>query len=93
MSSLRKLELRRWSKAIYWGVIFGMLAQSACAPIETPIVEKTEQSQATATLVPDEITINNLSCDLPKEIDRTSEHKESDFDFKAFGSDGMNRFW
>jgi len=33
------------------------------------------------------------SCDLPKEIDRAGENKESDFDLKAFGSDRMNRFW
>ena len=30
---------------------------------------------------------------LPKEVDATSEHKQSDFDFKTFGSDGMERFW
>jgi len=35
----------------------------------------------------------NPSCDLPKEIDGTSEDEESDFEFKPFGSDGMNGFW
>jgi SAM-dependent methyltransferase len=34
----------------------------------------------------------NPSCDLPKEIDGTSEYKECDLDFKTFGSDGMNGF-
>ncbi len=35
----------------------------------------------------------NPSCHLPKEVDATSKHKESDLDLKAFGSDGVNRFW
>jgi len=35
----------------------------------------------------------NPSCDLPKEIDGTSEDEESDFEFKPLGSDGMNGFW
>ncbi len=35
----------------------------------------------------------NPSCDLPKEIDRACEYKESNVDLKAFGSHGMNRFW
>ena len=37
------------------------------------------------------IFIDNSSWDLPKEIDRGSKNKESDFEFKAFGSHGMNR--
>jgi len=39
------------------------------------------------------IIINNPSCYLPKEIDAASEHEKCNFDFKPFGSDGMNRFW
>ena len=37
--------------------------------------------------------VYNASCDLPKEVEGASEHEESDFEFKAFGSDGMNGFW
>jgi len=37
--------------------------------------------------------IVNLSCYLPKEVDAASENKKSNFDFKTFGSYGMNRFW
>ncbi|MBI5943655.1 MAG: NAD(P)H-binding protein [Chloroflexi bacterium] len=36
--------------------------------------------------------VSNPSCYLPKEVDATSEHKKRNFDFKTFGSDGMNRF-
>lgn len=32
----------------------------------------------------------NLSCYLPKEVDRASEDEQSDLDFKTFGSDRMN---
>jgi len=39
------------------------------------------------------ILLVNPSCDLPKEVDATSKNKQSDFDFKTFGSDGMDRFW
>ena len=35
----------------------------------------------------------NPSCYLPKEVEAASEYKKCDFDFKTFGSDGMNRFW
>jgi ubiquinone/menaquinone biosynthesis C-methylase UbiE len=34
----------------------------------------------------------NLSCDLPKEVDGTSQNKESDLEFKTFGGDSMNGF-
>jgi hypothetical protein len=30
---------------------------------------------------------------LPKEVDAASQDKQSNFEFKAFGRDGMNRFW
>jgi hypothetical protein len=30
---------------------------------------------------------------LPKEVDRASEDEKRDFEFKAFGGDGMNGFW
>jgi hypothetical protein len=39
-----------------------------------------------------EYNIYNLSCDLPKEVDGTSENKESDLEFKTFGGDRMNGF-
>jgi len=39
-----------------------------------------------------EQAIINPSCDLPKEIDGTSENKERDLDFKTFGRDCMNGF-
>jgi hypothetical protein len=35
----------------------------------------------------------NPSCDLPKEVDGASQHKQSDLEFKALGSDSMNGFW
>jgi hypothetical protein len=35
----------------------------------------------------------NPSCDLPKEVDGTSDDKESNFEFKTSGSDRMNGFW
>ena len=35
-------------------------------------------------------SIINLSCHLPKEVNARSENKKSDFDFKSFGSNGMN---
>ena len=38
-------------------------------------------------------TYFNPSCDLPKEVEATSEHKESNLDLESFGSDSMNRFW
>jgi len=37
--------------------------------------------------------INNPSCDIPKEVDGTSEHEECEFEFKAFGNKRMNGFW
>ena len=30
---------------------------------------------------------------LPKEIETGSQDKQTDFEFKAFGCDRMNRFW
>jgi hypothetical protein len=32
----------------------------------------------------------NPSCYLPKEVDAASEYKKRNFDFKTFGSDGMD---
>jgi len=40
-----------------------------------------------------EHTLINPSCELPKEVEGASEHEECDFEFKAFGCDGMNGFW
>jgi len=40
-----------------------------------------------------EFSVINPSCYLPKEVEAASEYKKCDFDFKTFGSDGMNRFW
>lgn len=37
--------------------------------------------------------LNNPSCDLPKEVDGAGEHKQSDLEFKPFGSNSMNGFW
>jgi hypothetical protein len=36
------------------------------------------------------LMIINPSCYLPKEVDAASENKKSNFDFKTFGSHGMN---
>jgi hypothetical protein len=38
------------------------------------------------------ILLSNPSCDLPKEVDGTSQDKESDFEFKPSGGDRMNGF-
>jgi len=35
----------------------------------------------------------NLSCCLPKEVDVSSQDKESGFKLKTFGRDSMNEFW
>jgi hypothetical protein len=54
---------------------------------------KSAKNSATPASQSFKALIVNPSCDLPKEIDATSEYKESDLDFKTSGGDSMNGFW
>jgi hypothetical protein len=74
-------------------VTFYVTVRTSCVPTLHELVEKPEHhyvpllSNSSAVKYPIYIPqISNPSCDLPKEVDGASQHKQSDLEFKALAS-------
>ena len=99
VSHKRVLSIATWARYLAWvALVIGVLGMAVSALqtwnsyqiSQTMGVSHQVSSDLAAILRNDPFFLFNLSCYLPKEVDRASEDEQSDLDFKTFGSDRMN---